>query len=470
MKKFAVFCVLGCLVSVSAFSQLSVGGYAKSYWIPYRMTVFSDTDRKDGETLHTTAVQAPWGEPDISAGVNFDGWSEWGGLHLGLDIANGAANRSAHAYSAKGSGWVWVKPFNFVPALGMDTFAIYLGNPVDSTLMGKIGGSDLATYVLNNSWSIDHNLKENGYISKEQQRSFRLEKQNPEYNTFTRFNPYSWGNSNQDTENEMQNLWWPRIAAAAMITWEPIENLFIGFFVAPEMFRLLDWNADSAGVNNPKLEPINGDPMSDDDINQDFYDVNKVYRKMQVGAGYTIPGIGFARVQFIGLRNVIELAFQLTALGDLVFDFGFKIPFEGSNIDDTLTYKKKRDFGASLAATYRYYEFRLLGRVDTAFAGSDSSKGEVKVHGLNMIVYLVPSYEFSVGTVGLDIGFEYEQKDDFFYEWEDNSMQAGLGLWFNRNMGNAQFKAGLAARLPLEWGGNKQPFDFFIPIILQVGF
>jgi hypothetical protein len=458
MKKFIAFCILGCVLLVSVYAQLNVGGYVKSYWIPYRVTTF-----EDGETKHTTAVQVPWGEPDISAGVNFDGWSEWGGFHLGVGLANGAANRSAHAYSATGGGWVWVKPFDFIPR--MDTFTIYLGNPDSSTLAGKIGGSDLATYVLNKSYSMDRILQQNGYLSSNTERDFRLELQNPEYNTFTRFNPYSWGNANKNT----QNLWWPRIAGAALITWEPVERLFIGFFVAPEMLRLLDWNADSAGINNPILEGINGDKLSDDDIHQDFYNVNQVYRKMQVGLGYTFQGIGFARAQFIGVRNVIEAAFQLTALGDLVLDFGFKLPFEGTDEDDASTYKKKRDFQASVAATYKDYDFRFTGRIDTAFAGSDSSGREVIQRGLNMIAYLIPSYQLSFGTVGMDIGFEYEQKDDF-NGWEEDAMQAGLGLWFHRDLGNAKFKSAVATRLPLSWHGDKQPFDFFIPIMLEVGF
>jgi hypothetical protein len=457
MKKLAILCVLVCVIAVSAFAQLNVGAYTKSYWIPYRATVF-----EDGETKHTTAVQVPWGEPDISAGVNFDGWSEWGGLHLGLDIAYGAGNVAAHPFSAKGSGWVWVKPLNFLPV--MDSFTIYLGNPNDSTLMGKIGGSNLATYVLNNSYSIDLILKNNGYQSANEERDFRLEKQNPEYNTFTKFNPYSWGNANSNT----QNLWWPRIAAAALVTWEPVERLFIGFFVAPEMRGLTGWG-NIGGVTWNNTDPINGDPLSDDDINQDYYDAAKVYRRMQIGAGYTIQGIGFARAQFIGARNVIEAAFQLTALGDLILDIGFKFPFEGTDKEDRATYKKKRDFQASIAATYRNYDFRLLGRIDAAFAGSDSSGRETLTRGLNTIFYLVPSYQFSVGTVGLDLGIEYEQKDDF-NNWKEDALQAGMGLWFQRNLGNATFKTGLITRLPLSWHGTQLPFDFFFPIVLEVGF
>jgi len=452
MKKIAILCVFGCLVTLSAFAQMNLGGYTKSYWIPYRLTL------DNGEMTHTTAVQVPWGEPDISAGVNFDGWSEWGGLHLGIDIAYGAGNVAAHPFSAKGSGWVWVKPFDFIPA--MSTFAIFLGNPNDSTLQGKIGGSNLATYVLNNSYYM---------VQQSDQRDFRLEKQNPEYNIFTRFNPYSWGNSNQDTTSvRPQNLWWPRIAAAAMVTWEPIERLFIGFFVAPEMLNLVDWG-DIGGVSWNNTKSINGDQLRDDDINQDYYDVSKVYSNIQVGMGYTFPGIGFARVQYIGVRKVVEAAFQLVALGDLIFDIGFKIPFEGTDKSDTVSYKKRRDFQASIAATYRDYDFHFTGRVDAAFAGSDSSGSTIKTRGLNLIAYLIPSYTFSVGTLGLDLGFEYEQKDDY-NGWTEDAMQAGAGLWFHRNMGNANFKIGLVTRMPLSWHGTKLPFDFFLPIMLEVGF
>jgi len=460
MKKIIVWCILVCVLAVSAFAQLNVGGYTKSYWTPYRLTVYDGED-----AMHTTAVQTPWGEPDISAGMNFDGWSEWGGLHLGIDIANGAANRPATAFSAKGSGWVWVKPFGFINALQMNSFTIWLGNPVHEQLMGKIGGSNIATYVLNNSYSI-HREKYSGA----EEREFRLEKQNPEYNTFTRINPYSWGNANE----LYQNLWWPRIAGAAMITWEPAKNLFIAAFVAPEMLRLIDWNKDSAGMNNPKLESVNGDALRDDDINQDFYAAKDVYSKIQVGAGYDIPGIGYARLQWLGVRNVLEGAFQVKALGDLMLDIGVKIPFEGtvkdtSNAYLTSTYKKRRDFQASVAATYRDYDFRLLGRVDTAFAGSDSSGSSVKMRGLNLIAYLVPSYLLNIGTVGLDIGFEYEQKDDF-NNWEKDSMQAGFGVWLARSMGNANFKAAVVTRLPLEWKENPQPFELMFPIMLEVGF
>jgi len=459
VKKILVLLILVSILSVSAFAQLTVGAYTQSFWIPYRLTV-----PEEGDIIQTTAVQTPWGGPDISAGINFDGYTEWGGIHLGVDVANGASNQSANWLSAKGSGWVWVKPLNIVPA--MESFTIFLGNPSDEHLMGKIGGSNLATYVLNASWRM-HN--------------HRLEIQNPQYNLFTRFNPYPWGNA----DTGRQNLYWPRIAAAAFLSWEPVENLFIGAYIAPEQFNLDGWST-IGGTSIAAISPANGDQLlGDDDINQDYYNVDDVYRKIQVGAGYNMPGIGFVRAQYVGIRNTIEFAFQVTALGDLVLDIGAKIPFEGTIEEDTGTYKKRKDFQVSVAATFRYYDFRLLARVDTAFAGSNSDKvREVEVNGLNLIAYIVPSYNLSFGTVGLDLGFEYEQADEV-NKYAGDNMQAGAALWLQRNMGSATFKVAAVARFPLAWnsgysssdrnptywnGSTTTPFELLFPIYLMVGF
>jgi len=469
MKKLMILGLLFCVLTLSVFAQLNVGAYVKSYWIPYRFVLPAE-----GDPQQTTAVQVPWGEPDISAGINVDGHSEWGGIHLGLDVANGAKNQSANALSAKGSGWVWVKPLGELEAIPiMESFTIYLGNPNSDKLTGKIGGSNLATYVLNNSYLL-HNK--------------RLEVQDPQYNTFTRFNPYAWGNG----DNGRQNLYWPRIGGAALVTWEPTENFFIGAFVAPEQFDLVTWDngvAVTEPANNNDDFPVDY-IQGDDDINQDYYDVKYVYRRSQFGIGYTIPGIGFARAQYIGIRNTIEIAFQLTALGDLILDIGGKIPFEGTDTADRNTYKKRKDFQASIAATYRNYNFRLLGRVDAAFAGSNSDGREVIVNGLNLIAYLVPSYQLGIGTVGMDLGFEYEQADKV-NQYDEDSMQAGAALWLSRSLGNATFKVAAVTRFPLTWYQNKSlsppnalpgywntkagttpasPFELFFPIILEVGF
>ncbi|MDR0301123.1 MAG: hypothetical protein LBI04_02290 [Treponema sp.] len=448
MKKFISLCIVGCFLAISVYAQVNVGGYAKSYWIPYRLTM-----PEEGDKMHTTAVQVPWGEPDLSAGFGISGWSEWGGFFLGADVAYGASNQVANPLSIKGKGWVWVKPFDFIPT--MDTFTIYLGVPNNETLMGKIGGSDLSTYVLDKN------------------KGGRIEVQDPSGNIFTKFNPAPWGASDDDPS---KNGYWPRVAAAAMITWEPVDNLFIGAFVAPELFNNKAWKDGQAGYSLPTYDSANGDKFGSDGIDQDYYDAKQVYRKIQFGAGYRFPGIGFARAQFIGARNTAELAFQITAFGDLVFDIGAKIPFEGTDKDETNmwnegTYKKRKDLQASVAATYKNYDFRLLARVDAAFGGSDSAQPGMPVlqHGLNVVGYLVPSYKLDVGTVGMDLGFQFEQMDDINSYIED-SMMGGAGLWFSRSLGAAEFKMGAISRFPLKWNGKEQPFELFFPILVSAGF
>jgi hypothetical protein len=445
MKKLLATVLCACALSLPVFAQLNVSAYTSSVWVPYRLTV-----PEEGEMSHTTAIQAPWGEPDISAGLSFDGWSEFAGFHLGLDIAYGAKNQAGHPLSAKGSGWVWVKPFS---AAYLDTLTITLGNAGNDTLQGKVGSSNLINYVLNTNYDLHNN---------------RFEYTDSSYNIFTKFDPYPWGNG----QNGTVNTYWPMVSAAALLTWQPVKNLFVGAFFAPELFDVDGWDDNKrGGASYPGYKSVNGDPLlGNDGIDQDYYDVKEVYKKIQIGAGYDIAGVGFARAQYIGIRNTVELAFQVKSLGDIMLDIGVKIPFEGTNKEDLSTYKKKRDYQAAVGFTYRNYNFRLNGQIAAAFLGSDSSSPgmALKEAGLDLMAYIVPSYQLGIGTIGADIGFEYEQKDDINNLGEDR-MMAGVGLWIERNLGPGAFKAAVVSRLPLEWKGARSDFELFIPLVLRVG-
>ena len=95
MKKITALCVLGCVLVFSAFAQLNIGGYAKTWITPYRLTV-----PEEGENIHSSAVQANWGEQNISAGLNVDAHSNYGGFHLGFEVKGGMDP------SAAALGWV----------------------------------------------------------------------------------------------------------------------------------------------------------------------------------------------------------------------------------------------------------------------------------------------------------------------------------------------------------------------------
>jgi len=487
MKKVIVFSLLFCLLVSSAFAQFYIGGYGTSWWVPYRLTIMNEDESKRGTDIlsgkmhHSTAVQVPWGEADIAGGIYAGGGTDWGGLSLGISLAGGKSNMPDAWGSATGSAVVWAKPFKGVES--METLTINLGTPNNDRLQGKIGSSNLALYVLNNSYRI---------------QGFRLDYGDSQNNIFARLNPYNWGNGNRPDEN----LYWPRVAAGSLVTFEPIENLFIGMFVATEQWNLSEgsqsWghlgNQGSGAYSYPRLDPANGSSIDGRDgagLDQDFYDARKVYQKAQVAVGYNFD-FGLARIQYIGMRNVIEAAFQLTSIENMMFDFGFKFPFEGRDKDEFHFYKKKRDYQVSAAMMYDGDKFNIMARVDTAFGGTDASNtiypGQVMTRGLNAIAYVVPSFKLDEETtIGMDIGFEFEQSD-LRNEFKDingnemDQMKMGVGFWLSRNLGHIQFKTAAVARLPLayggeydnglplHWTGGKQSFDIFFPLMISAGF
>ena len=482
MKKFIVFCILLCILIGSVFAEWYIGGYGTSWWVPYRLTVLNSDgasrppDSLDGKLQHTTAVQVPWGEGDIAAGIYAGGSSDWAGLSLGVSIAGGASNLPETFSSARGSAVVWAKPLKGISA--MESLTVSLGTPSNDKLQGKIGSSNLVTYVLNNSYRI---------------QGFRLDYTDSQNNIFASLNPYGWGGGNRPDEN----LYWPRVSAGALVTFEPIENLFIGMYVAPEQWNLSEGSQSWGHLGNlayPIVDPANGNSLDGDDgagLDQDFYNARKVYQKTQFAVGYEFPGFGLARVQYIGMRKVLEAAFQLTYFDNLMFDFGFKFPFEGTDKDDFFTYKKKRDYQLSLAMVYDLEPFNIMARVDTAFGGSDSSNtlypGQVMTRGFNMIAYLVPSFKTGDSIIGMDIGFEYEQHDlrNDFRDLNGNEMdqmKMGAALWFQRDLGPAQFKIAAVSRFPLASGGSydngvplywtegKQAFELIFPMMISIGF
>jgi hypothetical protein len=431
-----------------------VGGYGKSVFVPYRLSV-----PEKGDAHHTAAVQTPWGEGDISAGFSISGWSEKAGFNFSGDIAYGSKQQAGNAYSLKaGASWVWIKP--------IDQVKLTLGVPYDDSMMGKVGSSDFVHYVLNDNYDRHDNRFEYGDAA---------------YNIFTRINPYPWGNAAVG-----KNTFWPTIGAAAMLNIEPIDNLSIIVYVAPEMFRATGTPGTYvAGVYYVETEGLNGGRLEEKGIDQDYWDIKQIYKNMQVQVGYKIPGIGFARAQYIGVRNVIEAAFQLTALGDLMFDLGVKIPWEGNfRKSDPANYRLMRDYQVSLGATYKLDDLNVTARIDTAFGGyTKTTTGKTGVketeNGFDMIVYLIPSYNLDFATVGLDVGFEYQAERKDSGKTVDNSggVKAGTGVWLEQKFGPGTLKYGVVVRFPTEFadrtiGSNtkKMATEFFIPIRVQVGF
>ncbi|MDR0784442.1 MAG: hypothetical protein LBE74_00970 [Treponema sp.] len=439
MRKLIALAAVGVVTVTAVFAQVGVSGYGTSYFIPYRATV-----PEKGDAKNTAAVQAPWGEPNMSAGVSFNGWSEFAGFSVGFDIAYGALNAAGGTGSVKAGYTIngWLRPH--------ERLKFNVGNNYEDIqkIMGKVGSSNFSYYVLDTA---KPRMQEGGADSAN--------------NIFTQFNPAPWGaDGDKPTDGLINNinLYSPAVTAAFMTVWQPIDGMWIGAMVTPE----INLTGDSLGT---ELHTYGQD--------SDFHNALEVYKNAQVAVSYNIPGIGLARVQYIGYRNVVEAAFQVLALGDLMMDVGVKIPLKDTYEAEGFDWAIYRDYQVAVGATYRYYEFGFSGHIDAAFGGYYKSIEGKYTNGLDFVVYLTPTYELPFAKLGFDLGFEYMQKPTIAGDIAipasviQDGMQAGAGLWLERKFGAGTLRGGLVSRFPLEWtDGAELPFEFFIPLRIEVGF
>ncbi|MDR0784441.1 MAG: hypothetical protein LBE74_00965 [Treponema sp.] len=415
MKKLMALIIVSALTASAVFAQVSLGGDVSSFFIPFRSTI-----DPDGKVKSTAAVQDSFGGPDLNTSIYIKGVSDLAGFNFTLRAAYGDGSAGgAQTVRARPDMYVWIKP--------LDILKLSFGTMTDDTLAGKVGASDFAPYVL-----------DPGKLD-------RLELGDSQFNIFTQFNPNAEGSG-----DDKGNLYAPAVSAAAMITLTPIEGLFIGAFIAPEL----------NGSNGTKLG---------DGTNGDFYDVERIYKNIQFGMGYTIQGVGLARAQYVGWRNIVELAFQLTAIENLNLDFGMKIPWIGDDAkNDAVNFNIQRDYQFSLGADYTVGEFNVLCRGDLAFNGYNKTTDVL--NGLDLVVYAVPSYNLSFAKAGLDLGFEYrgvDKKGGVDIENTDGT-QFGAGIWLEKAFGAGVLKGGVTGRFPLEWQSKEQNTDVFIPIMLSI--
>jgi hypothetical protein len=240
--------------------------------------------------------------------------------------------------------------------------------------------------------------------------------------------------------------------------------------------------------------------------NRNLYDLNAadVYRAVQVGIGYQIPSVGFFRAQFVGNNrkqlksnddnypvgaqlmegltmpdsmkrdaDMIQAAFQLTALDNLNLDIGLKyqLPYTADtaftvypalrpnppleNIDGTEV-TVQRPFIAALGAKYQWNNLSVLGRIDFASGETLEQEGSYKIiGGMSLAVWLIPAYRInSEIRTGIDIGFAMHQidKQEKYSVTADLSgsdyTDCGIGPWVELNLGGGTLKTGLMVMLP----------------------
>jgi hypothetical protein len=249
------------------------------------------------------------------------------------------------------------------------------------------------------------------------------------------------------------------------------------------------------------------------------------WASMQFGVGYEIAGIGLARVQYLGARSEpkppaepvfeldpktgnivekeedpadpynpfgittkkIEVAFAYTGMADsmgLTIDLGGKIPLPATKIeggDYTYMDPIKIALGASYAqngigVTAGFY-LGFLGGYDNTKSGNEQDKA---TKGVTFDMHLIPSYDLSFGTVGLDVGLGIKGKGKVesrgsSHDIEDGSTLFGIGAWLKQDLGKGHITYGAGFNFDTVVGkaGDNDIYkgtDIYIPIIVEYAF
>jgi hypothetical protein len=229
-----------------------------------------------------------------------------------------------------------------------------------------------------------------------------------------------------------------------------------------------------------------------------------VYKRIQTGIGYDIPGIGLARLQYVGgigdgdwdattptkfnVNNArVEAAFNLKAVENLNLDIGLKLPLPvkdeiGIPLLGTFDVILQDNFKIAVAATYTAGDFGVTLGAYAGFGGSvaiDQPGVDRQDLVKTFDIIAVPSFYVAAidAKVGVDVGFKFTSDGDVPATWNtaddtDSSTIFGLGAWIERSLGKSAIRTGLAYQFP-KYGSNGivgETGYLTWPIILTVSF
>jgi hypothetical protein len=247
-----------------------------------------------------------------------------------------------------------------------------------------------------------------------------------------------------------------------LLTSSPVEGLTIGL-LANSGFDTLDVaNVVSDSWNTAQAEDV--------------------WKKVQVGAGYNIAGIGLARAQYVGAIGTVnprvEAAFNLTAVENLNVDIGAKIPFAVTEDDATLgnDTKFQDPFQINIGASYALGDLSIGTVIYTAFAGGKTPDGgKISGDGFKFEIRLAPSYylavadatacvELNFGATGNNIVNDKEVDDSA-------SNKFGAGIFLQKSAGKGFVKTGFVFTVNPEvkagTNAHKQFTTITLPIVLE---
>jgi hypothetical protein len=468
VKKIILYSIVGLLVTVAAFSEITFSGGGRAVVDLFGVR-FSDpvATTTGSETSYNTNGPEVVLKADV---VNSSGTM---GMVLGISAASSNTNilRPSNAKA-------WIKPFSWLK--------VTMGVFEEDDLRYKIGtaGSGFGNYEL--------------YIRGSARDENTL---------FHRFKSSGFGTH---------------------IALTPIENLYIGAaFGSVSTSRSFTALSEDGATN--------------------------VFKNIQVGAGYTIPGIGFLRAQYIGERpftneairpgdNVpsikngaggnyaflereailgnaatVQVAFQLTAIQGLNIDVAASIPFlveweQGDPmygiVEPVMAIESQRPytFGIGFDVTL-LNPVRIYGRVDVETGGYKDSVAldpdaaaalwaGIVEEGTDLLASLFVSYDFgNTWIVGFDANMDYRTGDnrdavmDTAFkqvlggdlddsltigrgEVMNNYADLGFGLWVRKNFAGGDIRIATTLKVPGVAGDahkGAKP-QLFFPVMFNYNF
>ncbi len=217
------------------------------------------------------------------------------------------------------------------------------------------------------------------------------------------------GMSNNDS---IFTRFWPQTGAMLEVT--PVDGLFIGASFNAEAYN--NWGGPGAN-----------------DVVASAKDM--ILDTLQVGAGYSLDGIGHMRVQYLGKKVAgdgsaswgngsdnerIEVAYAPAFLDGVTMDFGAKIPL-GDN--------KQYNVAVAGGAAFNVAGVGVNTRADATFTDA----------GTAVDFWATPSFGLDFATIGLDVKVNVASVKD-----ADTYVGFGVAPWISKGYSNGSVKAGVA--------------------------
>jgi len=379
------------LVSV-LFALLLVGSFAfaqdeepKAQVGSWSRFIFVPASSVDGGD--NEAYTGPSWASGSRIGVGFSGTSEKAGFNLDLH-SNG--NNFGVGDQAK----IWVSPIAMLKIQG--------GKVQEDTLRGKFDDSD----TLNASKTLT------GVVGKD--------------DYFKRF--------------------YPNLGVVVSLT--PAEGVFIGMALdaansVPETLSVMTDDDDDAATPDVVETMLTGGTKTT------YYGLltEDMLKNIQIGAGYTIPNIGLARVQYIGggddSPKWIQAAFAYTAMEGVLVDAGIKFNTEADTAQNLV----------SVAGSYSKDALSALVRVQAGF-GEDAAGDELMYKASTDLSYVVADPV----SVGLEAAFQKR----------DDPQIITVLPYFKVASGKGSLKTGFG--FESNTGGADDFTSWALPIVITVGF